>query len=316
MKKISVVVPVYKVEEFLPYCVESIVNQTYKNLEIVLVDDGSPDSCGKICDEWAQKDARIKVIHKENGGVSSARNVALDVITGEYLFFADADDTIHPKMCEYLVKVLEQNDADISACSWRKVYNIACPENAEYNIDKTSVDTYEGEEVFDLLFNKKVPLIMAVWSKLYKSEVYKNIRYPEGRVHEDDAVAHKVLHNCKKLCYVDLPLYNNTQRNGSITSTGFSKKRLIVLDTLKERIEFVKTNQPKFVDKVIKHDMRISILYYYYAKWAHIDKEILQSIRQEVLCYYNNGYKSKVAFAFRFFPNTLSLILKIRERML
>ena len=114
---------------------------------------------------------------------------------------------------------------------------------------------------------------------------------------------------------MDLPLYNNTQRDGSITSAGFSKKRLVILDTLKERIEFVKTNQPKFVDKVIKHYMRISILYYYYAKWAHLDKGILQSIRQDVLCYYKNGYKSKVAFAFRFFPHTLSLILKIRERL-
>lgn len=114
--KISVIVPVYKVENFLDRCVESIVGQTYENLEIILVDDGSPDNCPAMCDKWAEKDGRIKVIHKENGGVSSARNAALDIVSGDYICFVDSDDWIDPGMYEFLYKNSQKYDADISCC--------------------------------------------------------------------------------------------------------------------------------------------------------------------------------------------------------
>ncbi|MBR1540013.1 MAG: glycosyltransferase [Clostridia bacterium] len=114
---ISIIVPVYKVEKYLDKCINSIVSQTYKNLEVILVDDGSPDSCGKMCDEWTQKDTRIKVIHKENGGLSDARNFGLDCAKGKYIQFVDSDDYIEKDMIEFLYKNLKENNADISICS-------------------------------------------------------------------------------------------------------------------------------------------------------------------------------------------------------
>ena len=114
--KISVIVPVYKVEKYLNRCVQSIASQTYENLEIILVDDGSPDNCGVLCDEWVQKDSRIKVVHKENGGLSSARNAGVAVATGAYVGFVDSDDYIHPQMYEKLYEALVENGADISIC--------------------------------------------------------------------------------------------------------------------------------------------------------------------------------------------------------
>ena len=132
MKKVSIIIPVYKAEGYLNKCLESVVNQTYQNLEIILIDDGSPDNCPKMCDDWAKKDKRIKVIHKENGGVSSARNCALDKLTGDYICFVDSDDTIHPKYVEILIRNLKEANADISVCSWKKVNDINNPNNKEY----------------------------------------------------------------------------------------------------------------------------------------------------------------------------------------
>ena len=130
MSLISVIVPIYNVEKYLDRCVDSIINQTYKNLEIILVDDGSPDNCLAICDSWAEKDRRIKVIHKENGGVSSARNSALDIASGDYIGFVDSDDWIEPDMYEILIKNAKKYDADISRCAGLLDY---CDRSEEYN---------------------------------------------------------------------------------------------------------------------------------------------------------------------------------------
>ena len=140
--KISVVVPVYNVEEYLDQCVESLVGQTYKNLEVILVDDGSPDNCPAMCDEWAERDNRIKVIHKENGGVSSARNAALDIASGDYIGFVDSDDWIEPDMYEILIKNAKKYDADISRCAGLFDY---CDRSEEYN-EVSSCTVYKGKD--------------------------------------------------------------------------------------------------------------------------------------------------------------------------
>ena len=131
-EKISVIIPVYKVEKYLSYCVNSVINQTYTNLEIILVDDGSPDNCPKMCDELAKTDKRIKVLHKQNGGLSSARNAGIDIATGEYISFVDSDDTINPQTLEILHKLIKDDNADISMSSWKKVYDISNPNDEKY----------------------------------------------------------------------------------------------------------------------------------------------------------------------------------------
>lgn len=310
--KVSIIIPIYKVEKYLDECIKSVVNQTYDNLEIILVDDGSPDSCPVICDEWASKDSRIKVIHKENGGVSSSRNAGLDVSSGEYIMFVDSDDTIHPKMVEILYKVLVQEKCDISMCNWKKVSDITSPNNAYYSSDKFKITSFEGDNVFALLFNSNLPLISALWAKLYKSEFFKNIRFPLGKIHEDEKVIPEILNMCHKLSYIDYKMYNNTQRDDSITGEPFSKKRLVVLDILKERIEFVNEHKPRFTDDSIFYFMKISILYYYYAKWAKMEFDVLNKIKQDIMFYYNAGYSNKLVKMFIKHPRILELIIKFK----
>ena len=314
-EKVSIIIPIYKVEEFLDNCVESVINQTYKNLEIILVDDGSPDNCPKICDEWAKKDKRIKVIHKANGGVSSARNMALDIISGDYVCFVDADDALNPQYVEILLKTAKQNNADLAICSWQKTQNTNLVKTHK-KFNETDAQTFDKDDVFDLIYSKKVPLIMALWTKIYKKEIFNEIRFPSYIVAEDDGVLHLVLSKCKKVAFVDSKLYYYTHRGNSLTSSTFSKKKLHALEVFKDRIGFVEKNKPQFKDKAIHHYIRILILYYHYAKWANMEAEILQILKQEIDEYCNKGYVSKLTKMFYKIPKTLNLILKIRQKLI
>ena len=164
MKKVSVIVPVYKVEKYLDKCMESIVNQTYKNIEIILVDDGSPDECPKMCDEWAKKDDRIRVIHKENGGLSDARNVGMDMSTGEYIGFVDSDDIISIEMYKTLVELLEQSDSDMSACQESRFEDKGSP---VFTIDNKVTIVDDNSEALRDIINSELVLSF-VWNKLYR----------------------------------------------------------------------------------------------------------------------------------------------------
>lgn len=313
-KKISVIVPIYKVEEFLEVSVNSIINQTYHNLEIILVDDGSPDNCPQICDQLAKKDKRIKVIHKKNGGVSSARNAGLKAVTGDYIFFVDSDDYIDSQMCEIMVKLLQDNNADISMCSWRRIKDVSQFKDKQYKDQTLNALSFVDDDVFDLLFNKKLPMIFVLWAKLYKKELFENIEFPEGKIHEDEATIHKILLNCKKLSFVDYPMYGYLKRDNSITTEKFSVKRLDALRVLRDRIEFVKANKPQFEKSAIYQYVKALILYYYQSKWAKLDENIIASIRKEIDNYCNNGCKSILTMAFYRFPRTLGFVLKIRQK--
>ena len=176
---VSIIVPVYKVEKYLSRCIESIINQTYKNIEIILVDDGSPDDCPNICDEYAKADQRIIVVHKENEGLSSARNCGLNLATGDFIMFVDSDDTIDERMCEILISQVAQNKCDIVMSDFEKVReNINYPKNQHktYNLKNIKNDVYDkNEEIVELLFNKKVPLIMLAWGGNYTKKKYLKI---------------------------------------------------------------------------------------------------------------------------------------------
>ena len=180
---ISIIVPVYKVEKQLNKCIESILNQTFKDYELILVDDGSPDNCGHICDEYEKKDSRIKVIHKKNGGLSDARNAGLDIALGKYIGFVDSDDIIHPQMYEKLYNCINKSNLDIVQCKFKRFKSI---EEININISDSELNFKEynsQDAIIDLIDNNKINV--NAWNKLYKRELFQNERYPKGKIHED-----------------------------------------------------------------------------------------------------------------------------------
>lgn len=209
---ISVIVPIYNVEMYLPRCVYSIINQTYSNIEILLVDDGSTDSCYEIIKQFEKEDLRIRIFHQKNGGLSAARNTGIDNAKGKYLAFVDSDDYIHPRMLEILYCNLKKNEADISICDF---YWIHDGENTtEYLENTTSV--YEGIEVLHRLIGDDVVSVVA-WNKLYRASIFKTVRYPRGKLHEDEYVLHEVYSQCFRTVYTDAKLYYYIKREGSIS---------------------------------------------------------------------------------------------------
>ena len=239
MDLISVIVPVYKVEPYLDKCVQSIVDQTYKNLEIILVDDGSPDNCGAMCDAWAEKDSRIKVIHKENGGLSDARNAGMNVATGQWISFVDSDDWVSADYIGALYRAIHETGAEIAACNIVISYGDIEPE--ESACDATLRVCNAGEAVRDIL--QGVGFRAVAWNKLYKTSLLENERYPVGKFHEDEFFTYRILTKAKRLVYVDCPLYAYFQRPGSIMNS-VSIKHLDVLDAYLERLDFLQDRYP------------------------------------------------------------------------
>lgn len=243
MELISVIVPVYNVEKYLDYCVGSIINQTYKNLEIILVDDGSSDNCPVMCDIWAKKDVRIKVVHKKNGGLSEARNVGLSIATGNFIAFVDSDDWIDLRYIEYLYNAIRHTKAEIVACNMRKVYKE--PENMSTEEDMPEEEIATPEEaICDILNNCRFRAV--VWNKLYQHEIIKDEKFEIGCFHEDEFFSYRIIDKAQKLAYIDIPLYNYRQREGSIMSS-FSLHHLDVLDAYIGRIELLEQKYPDLV---------------------------------------------------------------------
>lgn len=242
--KISVIVPIYNVELYLPKCIESIINQTYKDLEIILVDDGSPDRCGEICDEYALQDARIKVIHKENGGLSDARNAGLDVANGQYVSFIDSDDFINENFYETLEDMIVRYNADIVQCEFLKVdeYEVYDFDDVKELCDER-VDLISSHSALDNLFNEKYVNTVVVWNKLYKRCLFKEIRYPKGKINEDEYTTYKVIFNAKKIAETNRAMYYYVQRPNSIMGQGFNLKRLDILEAYYDRVLFFNENK-------------------------------------------------------------------------
>ncbi len=238
-ERISVIVPVYKVEPYLDQCVGSIVAQTYKNLEIILVDDGSPDNCPAMCDAWARKDFRIRVVHKENGGLSDARNAGLAVATGDHIGFVDGDDHIAPTMYEQLMAHLTDTGSDIAACGVQMVWEDG----------KTALLTQPGHTVLDNVqameaLISETWLKQPVWYKLYKRSTVEGILFEKGKCHEDVFWSYQPIARANRVCVFDTPLYFYRQRSDSIMGNGFSEKRLDALEAMEQRLQFLQRAYP------------------------------------------------------------------------
>lgn len=264
---ISIVVPVYNVEKYLKRCIESILNQTYKNIEIILVDDGATDNSGKMCDDFLNLDNRIKVIHKRNGGLSDARNHGIEIAKGKYIGFIDSDDYIESKMYELLYKNIVANNADISICDRFINYE-----------DGRQIIKNKKEEKF--VMNKKEGLIelnsfkhfdMAVWNKLYKIELFKEIKFPVGKISEDYYTMYKLFDKSNVIVYDSTPMYHYYQREGSISRT--KAMNTAYLDASKSQVEYFQQYHPEL--------LYIAYTSYVFANIAHLNKFINYNIKYE-----------------------------------
>ena len=231
---ISVIVPVYNTERYLEKCIESIVCQSYSNLELILVDDGSSDHSGDICDYYAKKDSRIKVVHEENGGQSKARNVGIDQASGEFVLFVDSDDYINKYMVEHMYNRIEQDQSELAVCGYiflddsgneLETYSILDSVQTGYQVLEMAYDGTKN----DFLFNS------IIWNKLYKRILFEKVHFPEGRIQEDEATVYKLLDQCRSVSILSEPLYYYVRQSNSTMTLKYSVRRLDGVEACYER---------------------------------------------------------------------------------
>lgn len=203
--KISVIIPVYNIERYIERCIKSVIEQTYHNLEIILVDDGSTDASGEICDRYEKYDHRIRVIHKENGGLSDARNAGLEIATGDYIGYVDGDDWIDLNMYEEMLQAMEDCDAELAICRYKSIYSGEIVDTSSHTIVPMSVD-----EVLDVHINEHPQYVIhnSVWSRLFKRQIVRDLWFPVGHNSEDIVYSTKALLRCTQVVYLDTAYYN------------------------------------------------------------------------------------------------------------
>lgn len=238
---ITVIVPVYNVERYLKKCVDSILEQTYSNIEILLVDDGSTDSSGIICDKYSTLDNRIQVFHKKNGGLSDARNVGIQHMNGEYVVFIDSDDTIKNNYIEYLYNLLEKNNADIAMCNFEYIREDGTLINNPQNTGEV-LNYSQKDALSELLNGKRINTSASM--KLYKSILFSDVRYPVGKLYEDIGTTYKLFLKTDHFVYGDNALYVYLCRKGSITKNVFSEKKLDGIYFTEEMCKYIQNVHP------------------------------------------------------------------------
>ena len=264
MDKISVIVPVYKVEPYLRKCAESIRSQTFSDLEIIFVNDGSPDSCGDICEEYAKKDERVLVIHKENGGLSDARNAGLAHATGDYVIFIDSDDYLAPDMFAYLYTNMQRTKADVSTCMAFDVYGdrIEAPKYEE------EVIVCEAEEFYSYIL-RGTKVCGEIWNKLFKREIIEGLAFPKGKLYEDIFFTADFVKNVKVACVGTSPKYYYVHRADSITGKPYRKQLMDIIEGYEKTYQGVCASFPNLKQEA--QCLRI------WARFIVLDKILLES---------------------------------------
>lgn len=281
---ISVVVPVYKVEKYLDKCIQSIVDQTYRNLEIILVDDGSPDRCGAICDEWAARDGRIKVIHKRNAGSGAARNSGLDIARGELIGMVDSDDYIAPQMYTHLYSLME-DDVDIAECTIQETEedSLALDDGTAGEVRIFTTEEAMLAHIRDELFRQTPP------NKLYRSHTVKDVRFPVGTLIDDEFWTYRAIGNARKLAHSSSCMYAYRQQQGSAMHRPYSIRRLDGLKAKLQRWNYLKEQMPQLAAEA-QEDLLLSCLYgaqgsleSFCGQELECAREILQSTMAQIL---------------------------------
>lgn len=293
MDLVSVIVPVYKIEDYLDRCVKSVVRQTYTNLEIILVDDGSPDRCPQICDEWSEKDPRIRVIHQKNGGLSAARNAGLEIAKGEYFLLLDSDDYISIETVEHLLYAVKAGEADIAICGFLKgseeKYRFQCnpPKEPEVIDAKSALLRIYSDDSNALKYG-------AACFKLYRRALFSGIYYPLGKLYEDIYTTHKLLAKASKIAVLDEPLYYYYQRPSSIMNTKYTLQKLDYLQALVERVAFFREHDLAELEQ-IAYDELLHALIWEYSRTRDIlhSREGMDYVTSLFRENYRKGYASR-----------------------
>lgn len=232
---ISIIVPVFNVEKYLRRCINSIIKQTYKNLEIIIIDDGSTDGSPVICDDFREKDSRIKVIHQSNGGLSKARNKGIELASGDFIAFVDADDYIAPTMYEELKNNMDEFNSDISICQYYKCFRFF--KQTAKGSNNTGV--YKFKKKFDNLYNDNKVISYYAWNKLYKKEMFNSISYPVGLIFEDIYIICDLFESANSISYINKPLYYYTMRRNGISRT-YTVNHYNEINAIDKNIKFYK----------------------------------------------------------------------------
>lgn len=251
MAKVSIIVPIYKVEQYIDRCINSILSQSLKEIELILVDDGSPDNCPIICDQYAEKDSRVKVIHQNNSGVSSARNAGLSIAAGKYIGFVDADDYIDRYMFEKLYKSAVENDASLVCCDLNYIDEKGLVENNWAN----GFEIVNSEELFKIMFDTSAYLRMGVWNKMYKHEIIKDERFDTTQhMAEDLLFLLKVIPKANKIVYLKESLYFYfRQREDSATSKSYGSFEKERVKNTHYMADFIRYNYPKIYPQAVSY---------------------------------------------------------------
>lgn len=243
---LSVIMPIYNVEPYLDRCMESLVSQTYKNLEIILVDDGSTDNCPAKCDEWANRDSRIRVIHKPNGGLSDARNKGIEIATGEYIAFLDSDDYIDPNMYTAMIDALDRTNSQIATCGRYNLYENGKKEEQYTHHEEVVLSSLQA--LGELLGGGIVE--EAAWDKVYKKSLWKGIKFPVGEINEDIPIMPYLFERASQVVCTGKPFYYYCENPGSITHANYNEKKRIVIKHIQEVSQYVETQHPDLKDAV------------------------------------------------------------------
>lgn len=316
---ISIIVPVYKVEKYLRRCIDSILLQTYKDFELILVDDGSPDRCGEICDEYALKEGRIRVIHQENGGLSAARNAGLEVAQGEYIGFADSDDYCHPEMFDVLHNNIAQYNADLVVSKFERIEDsseiVSCKSHTS-----SKEEIIDGNEALKRFIVEK-DFGAYVWNKLFRKSLFKETRFPVGKLYEDDFIMPSIFYRCKRIVVIPQVLYYYVINPKSLTCTEKSIRHFDLVESRYQRIRFLESID--FPKQFIEHSAR-STIYSYWNLYndiepkSRIEKKRIKDIKKMVrYCYRIQGNEMRFTERLVFeTPQVFCLIKSIKHLLL
>ena len=302
---ISVIIPVYNVEKYLEECLNSLVAQTYPFLEIILVNDGSNDACPEICEAYAQKDSRIKVVHKVNGGLSDARNFGLRRAGGDFIAFVDSDDQLSSHFCEKLLSTLLEHEADIAECNFIK---FAKSEEIASDIKggNDNIEIFNTEKALEELIKER-QFKQVVWNKMYRKEVIGNFEFPVGKLNEDEFWTYKVFGNAKRIAKIYDSLYFYRQQSNSIMGMGYNVRRLDGLNALEERIYYMEKYFPSLVPAAVRRLFYGTLFHYHHLTVSKIDvdktsrKMLVRNLRSYRAPKFIKTWKSKDLFWFHFF---------------
>ena len=282
---ISVIVPVYNVEKYLDKCLNSIVNQTYKNIEIIVIDDGSTDECGIKCDEWQRRDNRIKVIHQENKGLSETRNTGIKNATGKYISFVDSDDYVDSQFIEKLYNTLRKTNSDISVCNY-----VHIKENKNVILTVTgNIKEYSNTEAIIEFLNEN-DIYNYLWNKLFKKDLFIEISFPEERVFEDIRTTYKLIAKSKKVSKIQDELYVYINRSTSIVQTQTTNRLVELIKSINVRYYDIEKLYPNLND--INNMNRLKFIYRYFVKATNINWSVCNKNEMlEEYNFYRENYK-------------------------